>query len=101
MESFSSSSCHSFSLMPLLYALAASGVTTAAAWVAPRLRWDPDRTRRMLTSISILLAGALSVWAVAGKVGTFGGGDSFGRNQATYAAAAELLREEGESGSVG
>ena len=90
----------SAALMPLLYALAASGVTTAAAWVAPRLRWDPDRTRRMLTSISILLAGALSVWAVAGKVGTFGGGDSFGRNQATYAAAAEVIRGEGESDVV-
>ncbi len=87
----------SAALMPLLVALAASGVTTAAAWIAPRLRWDPDRTRGMLTSISILLAGALSVWAMAGKIGAFGAGASFGRNQATYAAAAEVIRGEGES----
>ena len=90
----------SAALMPLLAALAASGVTTAAAWIAPRLRWDPERTRRMLTTISILLAGGLSVWAVAGKIGAFGAGASFGRNQATYAAAAELVRREGESATV-
>src|SRR3990170_2850099 len=90
----------SAALMPLLVALAASGVTTAAAWIAPRMRWDPDRTRGMLTSISILLAGALSVWAMAGKIGAFGAGASFGRDQATYAAAAEVIRGEGESDVV-
>jgi hypothetical protein len=90
----------SAALMPLLYALAASGVVSAAARVAPRLRWDPDRTRVMLTTICILLAGALSLWALAGKAGVFGAGASFGRNQAAYAAAGEVLRSQGESASV-
>ena len=90
----------SAALMPLLYALAAGGLISAAVWVAPRLGWEPDRTRVMLTAISILLAGALSLWALAGKVGAFGRGASFGRNQATYAAAGEVLRREGETAAV-
>ena len=90
----------SAALMPLLYALAAAGVISAAAWLAPRLRWDVDRTRVMLTSISISLAGALSLWAMAGKIGLFGEGGSFGRNQATYAAAAAVLRRETDSPAV-
>jgi hypothetical protein len=54
----------------------------------------------MLTTISILLAGALSLWALAGKVGGFGAGGSFGRNQATYRAAGEILKSQNESPSV-
>ena len=90
----------SAALMPLLYALAGSGVILSAAWLAPRLRWDPARTRVLLTSISVLLAGALSLWAMAGKIGLLGNGASFARNQATYAAAAQILRREAEMPSV-
>jgi hypothetical protein len=90
----------SAALMPLLYALAAIGLTSAASWLAPRVGWDTDRTRVMLTAVSILLAGSLSLWAIAGKTGAFGPAGSFGRNLATYAAAGEVLRQQGESSAV-
>jgi hypothetical protein len=90
----------SAALMPLLYALAAAGLEQAAIWIAPRLHWDAGRTRVLLGTVALLLAGALSLWALAGKAGAFGAGASFGRNQMTYNAAEELLRSQDETISV-
>jgi hypothetical protein len=78
-------------LMPLAYALAAAGLEPSARWLAARLHWDPGRTQRLLTTVALGLAAALSLWALMGKAGVFGRATSFARNRETYAAVAQGL----------
>jgi len=87
-------------LMPLLYALAAAGLETAGRWIAPRLGWDPGRTRALLAAIAVSLAAALSVWPLLGKAGVLGPQGSFARNQEAYRAVAELLDEDARVDTV-
>jgi hypothetical protein len=87
----------SAALMPLLYALAAGGIGSAAGWIAPRLHWETGRTQAMLSSIAVMLAAGLTLWAFAGKAGFLGAGQSFSRNQTTYREAARIMRARGES----
>ncbi|HMK07820.1 MAG TPA: hypothetical protein VK449_02195 [Anaerolineales bacterium] len=90
----------SAALIPLVSALAGEGTLLAAEWMASRLKWAPERTRAMLTSIAVVLAAALSLWTLAGKAGAFGPGGSFGRNLATYRAAERVLASQDGSASV-
>jgi hypothetical protein len=90
----------SAALMPLLWALAASGLAFAGSWVAGRVGWVENRTRVMFTTISLVLACGLSVWSLAGKAGAFGVEGSFVRNRDTYRAAGEILVLHGDRGSV-
>jgi hypothetical protein len=81
----------STALMPLLYALAACGLESAARWVADRLGWDPGRTRTMFAVVSLLLAASLSIWALMGKAGAFGVEGSFARNREVYDRVGQVL----------
>jgi hypothetical protein len=90
----------SAAVMPLLYALAASGLEISARWLAPRRGWDPGRTRSLLLTATVALAVMLSLWTVLSKTGLFGKGTSFARNQDTYQTAGELLAAEVDRSSV-
>jgi len=87
----------SAALMPLLWSLAAAGIERAAIWIAPNRSWEVARTRVLLMTVTFLLAGALSAWALAGKAGYLGPASSFDRNLLTYRQAGEQLRETGDS----
>lgn len=77
-------------LMPLVWALAAVGIDRTAQ-LAPRLRWEPDGTRRLFAVVAFFVAAALSIWAMAGKVGALGLAASFARNRLVYAEAQSLM----------
>jgi 4-amino-4-deoxy-L-arabinose transferase-like glycosyltransferase len=81
----------SAALMPLVYALVAVGLRLAAKWIAPRLRWDADRTRRLLATVALLLAASLSLWALLAKTGSLGTAASFARDRETYAGVHAAL----------
>ncbi len=87
----------SAALMPVLWALAAVGIDQAAAWIAPRRSWDEGRARGLWITVAVLLAAALSAWALAGKAGLLGAASSFDRNLATYRQAATYVDSPNES----
>ena len=87
----------SAALMPLLWSLAAVGIEQAAIRIAPNRSWELARTRVLLMTVTFLLAGALSAWALAGKAGAFGPASSFDRNLLTYRQAGQHLGGAGDS----
>jgi hypothetical protein len=90
----------SAALMPLIWAVAAIGLDHLAARASARFAWRIDPAWRMLASVALLVALAISGWVLAGKAGAFGAGPSFDRNAITYEAVGVALDEEGRSGVV-
>lgn len=89
----------SAALMPLFWALTAIGAEFLSSH-APRLGWQSDRTKRLLFLITVVVAGGLSIWNLAGKAGLFGTSSSFLRNAITYSQARDLLLEQDPSAKV-